>query len=166
MCSMHFVHFFAVVCKTTTWNNNISGFDNNVSSRQWIFFIMYFYSKTVSSKQVSGYSPVIVQGEQNGIIIILLIAQNDILKWGFHCHCHCSFLSSLIIVSKLQSLCQSVVAQLVEPYISLLEWSAAEAILFISGCSKVNCTWLITSELRFDSPVARVRFPDPASYVG
>ena len=32
-----FVHFFAVLCKTTTWNDEIWVFLENVSTRRWIF---------------------------------------------------------------------------------------------------------------------------------
>ena len=32
-----FVHFFAVLCKTTTWNDQIQGFVENVSTRRRIF---------------------------------------------------------------------------------------------------------------------------------
>ena len=32
-----FEHFFAVISKTTTWNDQIQGFLENVSTRRWIF---------------------------------------------------------------------------------------------------------------------------------
>ena len=34
-----FVHFFAVLCKTATWNDQILGFLENVSTRRWISFL-------------------------------------------------------------------------------------------------------------------------------
>ena len=34
------VHFFAVLCKTTTWNNQILGFLENMSTRRWVFHFL------------------------------------------------------------------------------------------------------------------------------
>ena len=36
-----FVHFFAVLCKTTTWNDQIQGFVENVNTRPRLIFIFF-----------------------------------------------------------------------------------------------------------------------------
>ena len=35
------VHFFTVLCKTTTWNDQIQGFVENVNTRRWMFHFLF-----------------------------------------------------------------------------------------------------------------------------
>ena len=92
-----FVHFFAVLCKTTTWNDQIQGFVENVSTRRRILHspsLLEPHSYQFSSQILRPHCTSWTNWNNRKVVEV---TRSYFFKWRFRCRCRRRCLSSPLL---------------------------------------------------------------------